>query len=62
MATIEQFRERLRRAVRDALQKVLAEGDLPETPEGEARFTTWLYRVALNAGRDALRRRRGGKE
>ncbi|HSF95145.1 MAG TPA: sigma-70 family RNA polymerase sigma factor [Thermohalobaculum sp.] len=24
---------------------------------GEARFTTWLYRVALNAGRDALRRR-----
>jgi hypothetical protein len=29
MATIEQFQERLRRAVRDALQKVLAEGDLP---------------------------------
>lgn len=24
---------------------------------GEARFTTWLTRVALNAGRDALRRR-----
>lgn len=24
---------------------------------GEARFTTWLYRVTLNAGRDALRRR-----
>ena len=24
---------------------------------GEARFTTWLYRVVLNAGRDALRRR-----
>lgn len=23
---------------------------------GEARFTTWLYRVVLNAGRDALRR------
>jgi len=23
----------------------------------EARFTTWLYRVVLNAGRDALRRR-----
>jgi RNA polymerase sigma-70 factor (ECF subfamily) len=24
---------------------------------GEARFTTWLYRVVLNAGRDAMRRR-----
>ena len=42
MATIEPFQERLRLAVRDALEKVLAEGDLPETPEGEARFTTNL--------------------
>ena len=24
---------------------------------GEAKFTTWLYQVVLNAGRDALRRR-----
>jgi RNA polymerase sigma-70 factor (ECF subfamily) len=24
---------------------------------GEARFTTWLYKVVLNAGRDAMRRR-----
>jgi RNA polymerase sigma-70 factor (ECF subfamily) len=24
---------------------------------GEAKFTTWLYRVVLNAGRDAMRRR-----
>jgi RNA polymerase sigma-70 factor (ECF subfamily) len=24
---------------------------------GDARFTTWLYRVVLNAGRDAMRRR-----
>ena len=49
MATIEQFQERLRRAVREALQKVLAEGDLPETPEGEARFTT-IETLALAAG------------
>ena len=40
MATIEQFRERLRRAVGEAVQKVLAEGDLPEAEGGEARFTT----------------------
>ncbi len=26
---------------------------------GEAKFTTWLYRVVLNAGRDAMRRRAG---
>jgi hypothetical protein len=39
MATIEQFQERLRRAVRESLQKCLAEGDLPEAEEGEARFT-----------------------
>jgi hypothetical protein len=49
MATSEQFQERLRRAVREAVQKVLAEGDLPETQEGEARFTT-IEALALAAG------------
>ena len=49
MATIEQFQERLRRAVREALQKVLAEGDLPEAQEGEVRFTT-IEALALAAG------------
>ena len=49
MATIEQFRERLRRAVGEAVQKVLAEGDLPEAEEGEARFTT-IETLALAAG------------
>ena len=52
MATIEQFQERLRRAVREALQKCLAEGDLPEAEEGEARFTT-IETLALAAG-DAI--------
>jgi len=49
MATIEQFQERLRRAVREALQKVLADGDLPEAAEGEAEFTT-IETLALAAG------------
>ena len=49
MATIEQFRERVRRAVREALQKCLAEGDLPEAQEGEAQFTT-IEALALAAG------------
>lgn len=49
MATIEQFQERLRRVVREALQKVLAEGDLPEVEEGEAKFTT-IETLALAAG------------
>lgn len=49
MATIEQFQARLRLAVREALQKVLAEGDLPEAEEGEARFTT-IETLALAAG------------
>lgn len=49
MATIEQFQERLRRAVHEALQKVLAEGDLPEAEEGETRFTT-IETLALMAG------------
>jgi hypothetical protein len=49
MATTEQFQERLRRAVREAVQKCLAEGDLPEAQEGEARFTT-IEALALAAG------------
>ena len=49
MATIEQFQERLRRAVREAVQTVLVEGDLPEAEEGEARFTT-IETLALAAG------------
>ena len=52
MATIEQFRERLRLAVREALQKVLTDGDLPAAEEGEARFTT-IETLALAAG-DAI--------
>jgi len=49
MASIEQFQERLRRAVRESLQKCLAEGDLPEAQEGEAGFTT-IETLALAAG------------
>jgi len=49
MATIEQFQGRFRLAVREALQKVLAEGDLPEATEDEARFTT-IETLALAAG------------
>ena len=49
MATTEQFQERLRRAVREAVRKCLAEGDLPEAKEGEARFTT-IETLALAAG------------
>jgi len=49
MATIEQFQERVRQAVREAMQKCLAEGDLPEAQEGEAQFTT-IEALALAAG------------
>ena len=49
MATTQQFQERVRRAVREALQKILAEGDLPEAEDGEARFTT-IETLALAAG------------
>jgi len=52
MATIEQFQERLRRAVRESLQKCLAEGDLPKAEDGKARFTT-IETLALAAG-DAI--------
>jgi hypothetical protein len=49
MATIEQFQGRLRLAIREALKKVLAEGDLPEAEAGEAKFTT-IETLALAAG------------
>ena len=49
MATTRQFQERLRRAVREAVRKCLAEGDLPEAQEGESRFTT-IEALALAAG------------
>ena len=49
MATIEQFQGRLRLAVREALRKVLAEGDLPGAETGEAKFTT-IETLALAAG------------
>lgn len=49
MATIEQFQERLRVAVRGAVQQVLAGGDLPPGEEGEALFTT-IETLALTAG------------
>jgi len=52
MATIAQFQERLRRAVRESLQKCLAEGDLPKAEDGEALFTT-IETLALAAG-DAI--------
>jgi hypothetical protein len=52
MATIEQFQERLRRAVRESLQKCLAEEDLPKAEDGEAQFTT-IETLALAAG-DAI--------
>lgn len=49
MATIKEFQDRLRQAVRETLQKCLAEGGLPEAEEGEARFTT-IETLALAAG------------
>ena len=49
MATIKEFQERVRRAVRETVQKCLAEGDLPEAQEGEAPFTT-IETLALAAG------------
>ena len=47
MATIGQFQGRLRLAVREALQKVLADGELPEATEGDARFTTIEFEQQL---------------
>jgi hypothetical protein len=49
MATVEQFQERLRQAIRQTVQKCLAEGDLLEAQEGEARFTT-IEALALAVG------------
>jgi hypothetical protein len=52
MATLEQFRDRFRQAVRKTLQECLSEGGLPEAAEGEARFTS-IETLALAAG-DAI--------
>jgi hypothetical protein len=52
MATLEQFRDRLRQAVRKTLQECLSEGGLPGAAEGEARFTS-IETLALAAG-DAI--------
>ena len=49
MATIEQFQGRVRLAIREALQKILAEGNLPEAEAREAKFTT-IETLALAAG------------
>jgi hypothetical protein len=49
MATKEEFQRRLREAVREALSRVLAAGDLPETGADEARFTQ-IESLALLAG------------
>jgi hypothetical protein len=49
MATIESFQSRLRVAFRESLEKVIAEGDLPTPPEGEALFTA-IENLALAAG------------
>jgi len=49
MAKIKEFQDRLRQAVRETLQKCLAEGNLPEAEEGEAQFTT-IETLALAAG------------
>ena len=49
MATIEEFQDRVRRAVRETLQRCLAEGDLPQAEDGEAQFTT-IETLALAAG------------
>jgi hypothetical protein len=52
MATTQEFQVRLRRAVNEAVQKVLAEGDLPAGEDGEALFTI-IENLALAAG-DAI--------
>jgi hypothetical protein len=49
MATTEEFQARLRDAIRAAVQKVLAEGDLPDGDPDEALFTQ-IENLALAAG------------
>lgn len=49
MATTKEFQDRLRNAVREALKRVLAEGDLPDGESGEALFTQFES-LALIAG------------
>jgi hypothetical protein len=54
MATMQEFQARMQAAVRETVQKVLAEGDLPEGAEGAALFTV-IENLALAAG-DAVSR------
>lgn len=49
MATMQEFQARMQAAVRETVQKVLAEGDLPEGTEGAALFTV-IENLALAAG------------
>jgi hypothetical protein len=49
MATMQEFQARMRAAMRETVQKVLAEGDLPEGADGEALFTI-IEDLALAAG------------
>jgi hypothetical protein len=49
MATMQEFQVRMRAAVRETVQKVLAEGDLPEGADGAALFTM-IEDLALSAG------------
>lgn len=49
MATTKEFQDRFRLAVREAVRKVLAEGDLPEGDASEALFTQ-IETLALTAG------------
>jgi hypothetical protein len=49
MATTEEFQARLRDAIRAAVQKVLADGDLPAADPDEALFTQ-IENLALAAG------------
>ena len=49
MATMQEFQARVRAAVRETVQKVLAEGDLPEGADGAALFTV-IEDMALAAG------------
>jgi len=52
MATMQEFQARMQAAVRETVEKVLAEGDLPEGADGAALFTV-IEDLALAAG-DAI--------